>query len=235
MHYSALRERVCAANKAIRRTGLAILTWGNAGEADREAGVFAIKPSGVAYDALTPEAIVIVSLATGETVEGALNPSSDTPTLWWLFKSFQSVGGIVHTHSVKATAWAQARRGIPVFGTTHADYFHGDVPCTRALTEAEVATDYELNTGKVIVEHFEQNRLDPGQMPAVLVAGHAPFVWGAHAADAVENGIVLEEVAGMALNSLALNPALAAVPPYLLDKHFLRKHGAGAYYGQGAR
>jgi len=234
MAYEALKERVCAANKEISRTGLAILTWGNASEVDREAGVFAIKPSGVDYDALIPDDIVIVSLETGEKLEGALNPSSDTPTHWWLFKSFPVIGGIVHTHSVKATAWAQAKRGIPVFGTTHADYFHGDVPCARELTKEDVAADYELNTGKVIVDHFEHNGIDPAQMPAVMVASHAPFVWGASAAKAVENGVVLEAVAGMALNTLALNPELKAVPSYLLDKHFLRKHGAGAYYGQGA-
>ncbi len=234
MSYRELKERVCAANKEIRRSGLAVLTWGNASEVDREAGVFAIKPSGVDYDSLTPDDIVIVSLETGEKVEGSLNPSSDTPTHWQLFKSFPSVGGIVHTHSAKATAWAQARRGIPVFGTTHADYFYGEIPCTRELTEEEVEGEYELNTGKVIVEHFQHRRLDPVQMPGVLVAGHGPFVWGKNAAHAVENGIILEEVAAMAMDSLALNPALKAVPQYLLDKHFLRKHGDGAYYGQGA-
>ncbi len=235
MNYSELRERVCAANKEISRVQLAILTWGNASEVDREAGVFAIKPSGMDYDNLTPADIVIASLETGEKVEGKLNPSSDTPTHWWLFKSFPSLGGIVHTHSAKATAWAQAKHGIPTLGTTHADYFYGEVPCTRVLTHEEIANDYELNTGKVIVEHFQKNRIDPAQMPAVLVSSHAPFVWGSSAAKAVENGIVLEEVAGMALNSLALNPALTAVPQVLLDKHFLRKHGATAYYGQGGK
>ena len=232
MNYSELRERVCAANKEINRVQLAILTWGNASEVDREAGVFAIKPSGVDYDEMTPDDIVIVSLETGEKVEGALNPSSDTPSHWWLFKSFPSIGGIVHTHSTYATAWAQAKKNVPTFGTTHSDYFYGDVPCTRELTQAEVEGEYELNTGKVIVEHFEQNQIDPAQMPAVLVASHAPFVWGASAAKAVENGMVLEEVAGMAMNSLTINSALEAVPQYLLDKHFLRKHGANAYYGQ---
>lgn len=232
MSYEALREKVCVANKEISRTGLAILTWGHASEVDRAAGVFAIKPSGVDYDKLTPADIVIVSLETGKKVEGALNPSSDTPTHWWLFKMFPAIGGIVHTHSAKATAWAQAKRGIPTLGTTHADYFYGEVPCVRELTEEEVAGDYELNTGKVIVGHFQKNGIDPAQMPAVLVASHAPFVWGKDAAKAVENGIVLEEVAAMALNSLALNPSLKAVPNYLLDKHFLRKHGPGAYYGQ---
>jgi L-ribulose-5-phosphate 4-epimerase len=233
MSFDMLKKRVCAANKEIRRSGLAILTWGNASEVDRAAGVFAIKPSGVDYDSLTPDDIVIVSLETGEKVEGDLRPSSDTPTHWQLFKSFPSVRGIVHTHSAKATSWAQAQRGIPVFGTTHADYFYGEIPCTRELTQEEVEEDYELNTGKVIVEHFRHGRLDPVQMPGVLVAGHGPFVWGGNAAHAVENGIILEEVAAMAMDSLALNPALKAVPQYLLDKHFMRKHGANAYYGQG--
>lgn len=232
MSYNGLKERVCAANKEISRTGLAILTWGNASEVDREAGVFAIKPSGVDYDRLTPDDIVICSLETGRKIEGDLNPSSDTPTHWWLFKNFPTIGGIVHTHSAKATAWAQAKKKIPTFGTTHADYFYGDVPCTRELTKEEIEGEYELNTGKVIVEHFKKNGIDPAQMPAVLVSSHAPFVWGKNAAKAVENGIVLEEVAGMALNSLALNSSLEAVPDCLLDKHFLRKHGAGAYYGQ---
>lgn len=232
MGYDVLKQRVCAANKEISRVQLAMLTWGNASEVDREAGVFAIKPSGVDYDRLTPEDIVIVSLETGEKLEGRLNPSSDTPAHWWLFRSFAGIGGIVHTHSARATAWAQAKRGIPTFGTTHADYFYGDVPCARELTPQEVENDYELNTGKVIVEHFQRNSIDPAQMPAVLVASHAPFVWGKDAARAVETGVVLEAVAGMAMNSLALNPSLSAVPDYLLDKHFLRKHGANACYGQ---
>jgi L-ribulose-5-phosphate 4-epimerase len=235
MGFEILKERVCAANKEIGRTELAILTWGNASEVDRVAGVFAIKPSGVDYGALTPDDIVIVSLETGEKVEGELNPSSDTPSHWHLYRVFPDIGGIVHTHSAKATAWAQAKRNIPAFGTTHADYFYGPVPCTRELTREEVEAEYELNTGKVIEEHFVQNGIEPLQMPAVLVACHGPFVWGADAAKAVECGITLEEVAGMALNSLALNPALAAMEPYLLDKHFLRKHGATAYYGQKKR
>jgi len=232
MNHSELRKRVCAANKEIGRTGLAILTWGNASEVDREAGVFAIKPSGVDYDALTPDDIVIVSLETGEKVEGEFNPSSDTPTHWHLYRAFPDIGGIVHTHSAKATAWAQAKKNIPAFGTTHADYFYGSVPCTRELTQAEVEGDYELNTGKVIEEHFVKNGIDPLQMSAVLVACHGPFVWGTNAAKAVECGVTLEEVAGMALNNLKINPELAAMESYLLDKHFLRKHGKDAYYGQ---
>ena len=228
MGHEALKARVCAANKEISRTGLAVLTWGNASEVDREADVFAIKPSGVDYAELTPEDMVIISLETGKKVDGNLSPSSDTPTHWCLFRSFRSIGGIVHTHSAKATAWAQAKHGIPVFGTTHADYFYGEIPCTRELTKEEIEGEYELNTGKVIVEHFRENHIDPAQMPGVLISGHGPFVWGKNAAHAVENGIILEKVAGMALNSLALNPALCAVSDDLLHKHFLRKHGDGA-------
>lgn len=232
MGYQALKKRVCAANKDIGRAGLAVLTWGNASEADRDEGVFAIKPSGVDYENLTADDIVIVSLEDGVKVEGELKPSSDTPTHWHLFKKFPSIGGIVHTHSAKATAWAQAKRSIPVFGTTHADHFYGKVPCTRELTAGEVEDDYELNTGKVIVEHFEENGIDPVQMPAALISSHASFVWGENAAKAVECGITLEEIAEMAINSLSINSALREVPPYLLDKHFLRKHGSNAYYGQ---
>jgi L-ribulose-5-phosphate 4-epimerase len=223
---------VCEANREISRTGLALLTWGNASEADRDAGVFAIKPSGVAYDALSPEDIVVVSIETGEKVEGDMNPSSDSVSHAELYRAFKSVGGIVHTHSTCATAWAQAHKGIPCFGTTHADHFYGEVPCTRLLTREEVGGAYELNTGKVIVEHFTQHGLDPDQMPAVLVASHAPFVWGANAAAAVTCGVTLEEVARMALKTCSLAPNLPAIDDYLLDKHFLRKHGTDAYYGQ---
>lgn len=231
-NHHSLRERVCAANKAISETGLAIMTWGNASEADPDSGVFAIKPSGVDYAVLTPADIVLVSLDTGEKVAGDLNPSSDTPTHWWLYKTFPAIGGIVHTHSAKASAWAQSKRAIPVFGTTHADHFYGEVPCTRELTDKEVAEAYELNTGKVIAEHFLQHAIDPLQMPAVLVASHAPFVWGTNVAKAVDNALALEAVASMAIDSLALDPSLHPVPDYLLDKHFLRKHGDKAYYGQ---
>ena len=232
MSHLALKTRVCEANREISRTGLALLTWGNASEADRDAGVFAIKPSGVAYDALSPEDIVLVSIETGEKVEGDMNPSSDSASHAELYRAFKSVGGIVHTHSTCATAWAQAHRGIPCFGTTHADHFYGEVPCTRLLTREEVGGAYELNTGKVIVEHFTQHGLDPVQMPAVLVASHAPFVWGANAAAAVTCGVTLEEVARMALKTCNLAPNVPAIDDYLLDKHFLRKHGTDAYYGQ---
>lgn len=232
MGYEQLKARVCAANKEISRTGLAILTWGNASEADRDEGIFAIKPSGVDYEKLSPDEIIILSIETGQKVEGELNPSSDTPTHWHLYRSFPAIGGIVHTHSTHATAWAQAQQPIPCLGTTHCDYFYGSVPCTRELSQTEIEGEYELNTGKVIEEYFIKNQIDPAQMPAVLIASHAPFVWGKNAAKAVECGVTLEEVAKMALMTKELNPSISAVKPYLLDKHFLRKHGENAYYGQ---
>ena len=233
MSYESLRERVCAANREISRTGLAILTWGNASEADREAGVFAIKPSGVRYEDLRPADIVIVSLETGEVVDGSLRPSSDTPTHWHLFRQFASLGGIVHTHSTHATCWAQAKRPIPCLGTTHADAFHGPVPCTRELTPEEIETAYELNTGRVIAGHFADHGLEPLHVPGVLVASHGPFVWGKTAAKAVEVGITLEEIARMAWLTLELAPGLPEAAPHLREKHFERKHGKNAYYGQG--
>lgn len=235
MSFESLKVRVCEANKEINRVQLAILTWGNASEVDREAGVFAIKPSGVDYDEMTPDDIPILSLETGEKIEGEMNPSSDTATHWHLYRAFPDLGGIVHTHSPYATAWAQAHREIPCFGTTHADTFYGSVPCTRPLTQAEIEGEYELNTGKVIAEHFEQNGLKPSEFPGVLVSSHAPFTWGANAMKAVVNGRVLEEVAKMAATTLALNSGIGRVDQYLLDKHYLRKHGANAYYGQGAQ
>ena len=233
MNYSELRKRVCAANKEINRVQLAILTWGNASEVDREAGVFAIKPSGVDYDEMTPEDIPIISLETGEKIEGKMNPSSDTATHWHLYRAFPTIGGIVHTHSPYATAWAQAHREIPCLGTTHADTFYGSVPCTRPLSQEEIEGEYELNTGKVIEEHFKQNGLKEGELPGVLVSSHAPFTWGANAMKAVVNGRILEEVARMAATTLALNPEVDPVDQFVLDKHYLRKHGANAYYGQG--
>ena len=232
MKFKKLRERVCEANREINRVQLAILTWGNASEVDRQAGVFAIKPSGVDYDELTPEKIPVISLATGEKLEGALNPSSDTPTHLHLYRAFPQIGGIVHTHSSFATAWAQARREIPCYGTTHADTFYGPVPCTRPLTQAEVESEYELNTGKVIAEHFINAELDPNHIPGVLVAAHAPFTWGRDAMSAVVNARILEEVAGMAMDTEKLNAEVKAVDQFLLDKHYLRKHGKDAYYGQ---
>lgn len=232
MKHEALRERVCAANLEIHRAQLAILTWGNASEVDRAAGVFAIKPSGVAYDALTPETMVVISLETGKAVEGCMNPSSDTDTHWQLYQAFAAVGGIVHTHSPCATAWAQAYREIPCLGTTHADTFYGSVPCTRALQESEVAVDYERNTGRVIESHFQQAGLNAMAVPGVLVGGHGPFTWAANAMAAVTHARILEEVAKMAATTLALNPGVQPVDAYLLDKHYFRKHGSNATYGQ---
>ncbi|GBC81717.1 L-ribulose-5-phosphate 4-epimerase AraD [bacterium HR10] len=225
-----LKERVCEANLRLVREGLVLLTWGNASGISRQDGAFVIKPSGVPYDRMKPEHMVVVSLETGEVVEGALRPSSDTPTHRELYRAFPNIGGIVHTHSLYATIWAQAQRDIPPLGTTHADYFYGAIPCTRPLTPEEILSDYEVNTGRVIVERFAT--LDPQYMPAVLVAGHAPFTWGATVEAAVEAAIVLEYVARMALETLSLNPACRTIPATLLEKHFFRKHGPGAYYGQ---
>lgn len=233
MKHAALRERVLAANCALAESGLAVLTWGNASEVDRAAGVFAIKPSGVSYAALAAADIVILSLENGQAVDGALNPSSDTPTHWHLYREFAKVGGIVHTHSTYATAWAQACRAIPCMGTTHADQFHGPVPCTRELQQHEVETDYELNTGRVIGAHFGEHRLDPAAVPAVLVARHGPFCWGKSAAAAVACGVTLEAVAQMAAVTGSLAGREMEVPGYLLEKHYQRKHGSNAYYGQG--
>jgi L-ribulose-5-phosphate 4-epimerase len=227
-----LRERVLRANLAIVEAGLVTLTFGNASAVDRDAGVMAIKPSGVGYGELDPSAIVLVDLASGEVVEGALRPSSDAPTHLVLYRAFGDVGGIVHTHSTFATAWAQAARELPCFGTTHADHFDGAVPVTRALTETEIADAYEVETGNVIVETIRACGVDPLDVPAVLVHSHGPFVWGAGVEKAVENAIALEAVAELALHTLALAPAAPGIDRALLAKHFGRKHGAGAYYGQ---
>jgi L-ribulose-5-phosphate 4-epimerase len=222
-----LRERVLEANREIVRAGLVILTFGNASGIDRAAGVMAIKPSGVAYDALTAESIVLVDVETGATIDGEHRPSSDTPTHLVLYRRFAAVGGIVHTHSPYATAWAQARRAIPCLGTTHADHFHGAVPVTRALASDEI--------GDAIVETLEQLKLDPVEMPAALVASHGPFAWGADTMQAVENAIALEAVAGMALQTVVLESAAEGIEEDLLDRHYLRKHGTDAYYGQQPR
>ena len=224
-----LKNDVFRRNLELVEHGLVVLTWGNVSGIDREAGLVAIKPSGVPYASMTAEDVVVVDLE-GKTVEGRLNPSSDLPTHLALYRAFPSVGGIVHTHSPKAVAWAQARRGIPAFGTTHADHFHGAVPCTRELTPAEVADDYELNTGRVIEERFHD--LDAEAFPGVLVAGHGPFTWGPTPRKAVENAVALEQIAAMALDTLRLDPDAEPVPSYVLDKHYFRKHGPGAYYGQ---
>jgi L-ribulose-5-phosphate 4-epimerase len=230
--FEELRERVVAANRALVDAGLVVLTFGNASAADRVAGVIAIKPSGVEYDALRAEDVPVVDLASGELVAGTHRPSSDTPTHLALYRAFAGVGGIVHTHSAFAAAWAQAQRELPCFGTTHADHFRGPVPVTRQLTAAEIAGDYEERTGEVIVELFAQRGLDPLEVPAALVASHGPFAWGARVEDAVENAVALEAVAASAIRSLALAPGLEGIPEELLEKHFARKHGAAAYYGQ---
>jgi L-ribulose-5-phosphate 4-epimerase len=230
-----LRERVLEANREIVRAGLVILTFGNASGIDRAAGVMAIKPSGVAYDALTAESIVLVDVETGATIDGEHRPSSDTPTHLVLYRRFAAVGGIVHTHSPYATAWAQARRAIPCLGTTHADHFHGAVPVTRALASDEIRGEYEAFTGDAIVETLEQLELDPFEMPAALVASHGPFAWGADTMQAVENAIALEAVAGMALQTVVLESAAEGIEEDLLDRHYLRKHGTDAYYGQQPR
>jgi L-ribulose-5-phosphate 4-epimerase len=233
MAHAELRERVFEANREIVRAGLVVLTFGNASAVDRDAGVLAIKPSGVPYEELGPESMVVVDLESGAVADGAHRPSSDTPTHLVLYRRFESVGGIVHTHSTAAAAWAQAGRPIPCLGTTHADHFHGEVPVTRALTREEIEGDYERSTGDMIVETFEGLGLDPLAVPAVLVASHGPFAWGADAAHAVENAVALEAVAGLALRTELLRPGIASIDGALLDRHFLRKHGPAAYYGQG--
>ena len=225
-----LKATVCKANLDLIKEGLVIQTWGNVSGIDRPGGNVVIKPSGVPYDGMLPAHMVVVSLKNGEIIEGKFRPSSDTATHLELYRAFKGVGGIVHTHSLYATAWAQARRDLPAFGTTHADSFHGPVPCTRALTTGEIKSDYEINTGRVIVEKFR--RLDPNQMPAVLVASHAPFVWGATVEKAVENAIVLEYCARLASETLRANSEAGPMQRMLLDTHFCRKHGPGAYYGQ---
>jgi L-ribulose-5-phosphate 4-epimerase len=227
-----LKAEVCAANLDLVRKGLVIETWGNASGVDRACGIVVIKPSGVPYAEMKPQHMVCVSLATGKVVEGKLKPSSDTETHLILYREFPKIAGVVHTHSLFATAWAQACRPLPAYGTTQADYWYGDVPCTRLLKPAEIKNDYEANTGEVIVETFRKLKFDPLQHPAVLVASHGPFTWGKDVADAVHNAGVLEFVCRLASETLKLSPQLKPMQPVLLDKHFLRKHGANAYYGQ---
>ncbi len=230
--YSQLKKTVCEANKELHALGLAPFTWGNVSQVDRNSGVFAIKPSGVQYSELTPEKIVVVSLADGSVVEGDYNPSSDTPTHYILYKEFSSLNAVVHTHSVNASSFAQSGRAIPAYGTTHADFSYTAVPCTPALTEAEVKTEYELNTGKVIAKYFKNNNLDVESTPAVLVRSHAPFAFGKTASDAVHNAAVLEIVAEMAIKTEILDRQTKEIDNYLSDKHYFRKHGKDAYYGQ---
>jgi len=225
-----LKAEVCKANLALVRAGLVIQTWGNASGIDRERGLVIIKPSGVPYDGMKPEHMVTVSLETGKVVEGSLKPSSDTPTHLVLYRAFPAIGGVVHTHSLYATAWAQGCRGISSYGTTQADYWYGDVPCTRLMKPKEIKKDYEANTGHVIVETFK--KLDPLQHPAVLVASHGPFTWGKDVHGAVHNAEVLEFVARLASETLRVNPKTKPMQSVLLEKHFLRKHGPNAYYGQ---
>jgi L-ribulose-5-phosphate 4-epimerase len=225
-----LKSDVCRANLDLVRAGLAIQTWGNASGIDRRRGLVVIKASGVPYKGMQPKQMVVVSLQSGKVVEGRLKPSSDTATHLILYRAFPGIGGIAHTHSLYATAWAQAKKDLPSYGTTQADYWYGEVPCTRLLTTAEIRTDYVANTGHVIVERF--SNLNPVEHPGVLVASHAPFTWGKDVADAVHNAEVLEFVARLASETLRIDPRLKPMQPALLDKHFLRKHGAHATYGQ---
>lgn len=227
-----LKIEVCKANLDLVAKGLVIETWGNASAIDRERGLVVIKPSGVSYDGMMPKHMVVVSLDDGKVVEGNLKPSSDTPTHLMLYRAFQGIGGVVHTHSLYATSWAQACRPLLAYGTTQADYWYGDVPCTRLLKPAEIKKDYEANTGAVIIEAFKKLKFDPLQHPAVLVASHGPFTWGKDAAEAVHNAGVLEFIARLNSETLRINPKLKPMQSALLDKHFLRKHGANAYYGQ---
>lgn len=226
-----LKEAVLEANLALPQHGLVTFTWGNVSGIDRNAGLVVIKPSGVPYERLTVEDMVVVDLE-GNVVEGELRPSSDTPTHLALYRSLPEIGGVVHTHSPWATSWAQAKRAIPAFGTTHADYFYGEIPCTRELTDEEIETAYELETGHVILETLDELMLEAVAVPGMLVANHAPFCWGKDANEAVHNAVVLEEVAKMGLHALNLNPGLTPIKQSILDKHYLRKHGANAYYGQ---
>lgn len=230
-----LKEKVYKANLQLVEYGLVVLTWGNASEIDRESGLFVIKPSGVPYDKMTPDDMVVMNL-DGEKVEGKLNPSSDTPTHLELYRNFPNIGGIVHTHSNWACSWAQAGRDVPAYGTTHADFANGAVPCARGLTKEEVETEYELNTGKVIVSEFQNRGISEDEIPAVLVHRHGPFTWGKDAFKAVENALILEEVCKMALRTeqiAAMNSdSDIGIEQYLLDKHYQRKHGKNAYYGQ---
>ena len=225
-----LKQIVCKANLELPKHGLVTFTWGNVSGVDRERGLMVIKPSGVEYDNMTPQDMVVVSLATGERVEGKWKPSSDTATHVALYNAFPNIGGIVHTHSRWATSWAQAGRGIPAYGTTHGDYFYETIPCTRPMRPAEIAGEYEKETGNVIVETFAGK--NPDDIPAVLVHSHGPFTWGSDPMNSVHNAVVLEELAFMAFHTEALNPEAKAMQSELLDKHYLRKHGKNAYYGQ---
>jgi len=230
--YEELKETVCRANIELQKQKLVIYSWGNVSGIDRKAAVVAVKPSGVAYDKLTPDKIVLLDF-DGNVLEKNLKPSSDTPAHLELYRNFKDIGGVCHTHSPNATMWAQACREIPCLGTTHADYFYGPIPVTDMMTEEQIKNDYELNTGKVIVKRFAN--IDPMQMPAVLVANHGPFTWGSGPAGAVEAAVVLEQIAATALGTILINPDMNPIGKTLLDKHYLRKHGKDAYYGQKSK
>ena len=230
----SLKKEVCEANLELVRRGMVVYTWGNVSGIDRAKGLVVIKPSGVDYDGMTPEDMVVVDLATGETVEGKWKPSSDTKTHLELYRAFPAIGGISHTHSVNAVAFAQAGIDIPALGTTHADYFYGPIPCTRELTREEVEEAYEVNTGKVIVECIRERMIDPMAVPGIVVKNHGPFAWGKDATASVYHAVVMDVVAEMDLKTLDLNPQ-ASLQQYVLDKHYMRKHGPGAYYGQGKK
>ena len=226
-----LKEEVFKANLELPKKGLVLFTWGNVSAIDKKTKLIVIKPSGVDYETMRVEDMVVVDL-DGNIVEGKLNPSSDTPTHIELYKSFTEIGGVVHTHSTNAAIWSQSGRNIPAYGTTHADYFYGDIPCTRKMTSEEIRNEYEKNTGVVIIETFEKRKIDPKFVPGVLVNSHGPFSWGKNAKEAVHNSVVLEEVAKMAMFTEQLNKDVKQMQQELLDKHFLRKHGENAYYGQ---
>lgn len=227
-----LKREVYEANMELPKRNLVTFTWGNVSGIDRNRGLFVIKPSGVAYEDLKPQDMVVMDLE-GHKIEGKLNPSSDTKTHLELYKAFAALGGIVHTHSPHAVGWAQARRDIPCYGTTHADYFYGPIPCSRELTAAETEEDYEKNTGLVIIETFQNRKINPIHLPAVICASHGPFAWGKDAGEAVYHAVVLEEVAKMATFTELHDPKASPAPQWIQDKHFMRKHGPNAYYGQG--
>lgn len=226
-----IKEKVFKANLQLVKNRLVLFTWGNVSEIDRESGLFVIKPSGVDYDTMTPDDMVVCDL-DGNVVEGKYRPSSDTPTHIEFYKAFKNVGGVTHTHSTYATAWAQAGRSIPFYGTTHADYFYGDIPCARSLTQEEIEGEYEKNTGLAIVEKFVNEKIDPSAVPGVLIKSHGVFAFGKDAASSVYNATVIEEVAKMAFLTEQINPEVCRADKFMMDKHYNRKHGKNAYYGQ---
>ena len=226
-----LKESVLQANLDLVRNGLVLFTWGNVSQIDRKSGLVVIKPSGVSYESMTADDLVVVDLE-GKVVEGRLRPSSDTPTHLEFYKAFAHVNGVTHTHSTFATSWAQSGRDIPFYGTTHADYFYGDIPCARPLTKEEIEGEYEKNTGLVIIETLKKRNINPMDIPGIIIASHGPFAWGKDAKEAVHNAVVMEELAKMAYRTIQINPEIKSVEQYLLNKHYFRKHGANAYYGQ---